>query len=130
MDIIDIKSCDSRTTLSFAVHSRNADEIRFFARISDAPFTGEVLASTYHNGPPTEFFDDMAKNWTGWEGQKGWEAIDGELSLTATTTSLGNVTLVVRMSADSGDYTASAILKFEAGSLDCIADDVRDLFLV
>lgn len=70
MDILDIKSCDSRTTLSFAVHSRNADEIRFFARISDAPFTGEVLASTYHNGPPTEFFDDLAKNWTGWEGQK------------------------------------------------------------
>ncbi len=54
-----------------------------------------------------------------------------ELSLTATTTSLGNVRLVVRMrGADSSDYTASAILKFEAGSLDCIADDVRDLFLV
>lgn len=128
MDIVDIKSCDSRTTLSFSVHSRNADEIRFFARISGAPFTGEVLASTYHNGPPTAFFDDMARNWTGWGGKKGWEAIDDELSLTATTTSLGNVTLVIKMSANAGDYTASAAIKLEAGRLDCIAEDVRSLF--
>ncbi len=47
MDIIDIKSCDSRTTLSFAVHSRNADDNPFFGENFDAPFTGEVLA------PPT-----------------------------------------------------------------------------
>jgi hypothetical protein len=128
MDIVDIKSCESRTTLSFAVHSRHEDEIRFFAKISGAPFTGEVLASTYHNGPPTSLFYDMAACWTGWRGEKSWEAIDGELSLTATTTSLGNVTLLVKMNADSGDYTATAVLKLEAGSLDRIADDVRSLF--
>jgi Family of unknown function (DUF6228) len=128
MDIVDIKSCESRVTLSFAVHSRHKDEIRFVAKISGAPFTGEVLASTYFKGPPTSLFDDMAACWTGWSGQKSWEAIDGELSLTATTTSLGKVTLLVRMNADSGDYTATAVLKLEAGSLDRIAGDVRSLF--
>lgn len=110
------------------MHNRSADEIRFRAKISGAPFTGEVLASTYFCGPPTTLFDDMAASWTGWSGQKSWQAIDGDLSLTATTTSLGNVTLVVEMSTHSGDYTAKAVLKLEAVSLDRVAAEVRSLF--
>ncbi len=54
-----------------------------------------------------------------------WEAIDGELSLAATTTPMGNVTLIVKMSVNDGDYTATALLKLEAGSLQRIAEDVR-----
>jgi hypothetical protein len=98
------------------------------AKISGTPFTGEVLASTYHNGPPTALFDDMAACCTGWQGQKIWEAIDDELSLKATTTSLGSVTLAVKMSVDHGDCTVTALLKLEAGSLERIADNIRALF--
>lgn len=129
MNVVTIKSCESRTKLSFAVHSRHQDEIRFWATISGAPFTGEVLASTYHVGSPTGLFDDMAACWVGWGGQKCWQAIDGELCLTATATSLGKVTLVAEMMAESGSYTAAATLKLEAGSLDRIADEVRSLFI-
>lgn len=127
-DMVEIKSCETCATLAFTVQSRDQDEIRFLARIAGTPFIGEVVASTYHNGPPTTLFDDMARCWTGWHGQKSWEAIDGELSLIATMTSLGKVTLVVKMSVDDGDYTATAVLNLEAGSLDRIADDVRSLF--
>lgn len=126
--MVEIKSCETRATLSFTVQNRDQNEIRFLARTAGTPFTGEVLASTYHNGPPTALFDDIAACWTGWQGQKSWEAIDGELSLTATTTSSGKVTLVVKMSADDGDCSTAAVLKLEAGSLDRIADDIRSLF--
>jgi hypothetical protein len=129
MTIVTVKSCESRTTLSFAVHSRHRDEIRFWATISGAPFTGEVLASTYHVGSPTALFDDMAACWVGWSGKKCWQAIDGELCLTATSTSLGNVTLIVEMMAESGGYTAAATLKLEAGNLGRVADEVRSLFI-
>lgn len=111
MNVVEIKSCESQTTLSFSLYSRHEYENCFLAKISGAPFTGEVLAS-----------------WTGWSGTKSWHAIDGELSLTATTTSLGKVTLVVEMSAGSGDYTLTATVKLEAGSLDRVADDVRSVF--
>ncbi|MBR8416416.1 DUF6228 family protein [Burkholderia dolosa] len=130
MNVVEIKSCESQTTLSLSLYSGDEDEVRFLATISGAPFTGEILASTYVSGPPTALFDAMAASWTGWSGPKCWHAIDGELPLTATTTSLGKVTLIVEMRAASGDYTdtATATLKLEAGSLDRIADDVRSLF--
>lgn len=126
--MVEIKYCESRATLSFVALSRHADEIRFVARISGAPFNGEVIASTYFNGPPTALFDDMAACWTGWNGQKSWNAIDGELSLAATTSSLGNVTLVVKMYANSGETSLTAVIRLEAGNLDRIAADVRSLF--
>ena len=128
MNVIETKSCDSQTVLTLSPHSRNPDEVLFLAKISAAPFSGEVLASTYVNGPPTTLFDDMATSWTGWSGSKDWHAIDGDLSFGATITSLGNVTLVVEMSANSGDDTLKATLKLEAGSLDRIAHDVRSIF--
>jgi len=114
--------------LTLSRHSRNTDEVLFLATISAAPFSGEVLASTYVSGPPTSLFDDMATSWTGWSGSKDWHAVDGDLSLTATSTSLGKVTLVVEMSANSGDDTLKATLKLEAGGLDRIAHDVRSIF--
>ncbi|SEA67322.1 hypothetical protein SAMN05192564_102649 [Paraburkholderia sartisoli] len=55
-------------------------------------------------------------DWTRLDGQKSWEGIDEELSLTATITSLGKVTLVVRTGADDGDYTAGSGAKTRSGS--------------
>ena len=130
MNVVEIKSCESRTILSLSLHSRREDEVRFLAKSSGAPFNGEVLVSTYFSGPPTRLFDAMATSSTGWSGSISWQAIDGELSLTATSTSLGKVTMLVEMSTDSGSYTATATLKLDAGALDRIADDVRSLFSV
>jgi hypothetical protein len=70
----------------------------------------------------------MADFWTGWTGEKSREAIGGELSLVVTTTSPGNVTLRVRISIHSGDYTTTALLKLEGGNLARTAAEVRSLF--
>jgi len=125
----DIKSCETGATLSLTLESRDDYETQFLARLTGTPFVGEVVASTYHNGPPSALFDQMAECWSGWQGQKSWEAIDGNLSLAATTTPLGKVTLVVKMSVNDGNFTATALLKLEAGSLQRIAEDVRAVFL-
>ncbi|MGA4005806.1 DUF6228 family protein [Ralstonia nicotianae] len=124
----DIKCSETAATLSLTLLGRGQHEIQFLARLRGAPFIGEVVASTYFNGPPSALFDDMAEYWTGWQGEKSWDEIDGALSLAATATSLGHVTLFVRMSANDGDYTATAVLRLEAGSLERIAEDVRAVF--
>ncbi|WP_416347940.1 DUF6228 family protein [Caballeronia mineralivorans] len=113
---------------SFVAQGRDEHETRFLARLTGAPSVGEVGASTYVSGPLTTLFDEMADCWTGWTGEKSREAIGGELSLVVTTTSPGNVTLRVRISIHSGDYTTTALLKLEGGNLARTAAEVRSLF--
>lgn len=127
-NMADIKCSETAARFSLTLLGRGQDEVRFLARLTGAPFIGEVVASTYFSGPPSALFDDMAQCWTGWQGEKRWEEIDGVLSLAATATSVGHVTLLVRMSTNGGDYTATAVLRLEAGSLERIAEDVRTVF--
>jgi hypothetical protein len=89
MDAIEIKSCDGSTTLILRVIGRSTDQIDFVAAIKGAPFVGKVRSSTYFSGPPSLLFRDMAESWKGWNGEKVWAALDGELRITATSSSLG-----------------------------------------
>ncbi|OAI16682.1 hypothetical protein A1355_09200 [Methylomonas koyamae] len=70
----------------------------------------------------------MAESWKGWEGEKVWSALDGELSLSATTTSLGHVTLRIEMVDPSGNFRLYAILGLEAGQLEKIFKNVSHVF--
>lgn len=126
LDIFEIRSCHGRSSFSARVTSRTADETSFVAILSDPPFHGEVGASTYVVGPLSDFFREMADAWSGWDGIKQWAALDGELSLSATMSSLGHVTLTIEISYLNSAMTTSLML--EAGSLEKIALDVADVF--
>jgi hypothetical protein len=108
------------------VTSRTADETLFVATLSDPPFHGEVGASTYVIGPLSDFFREMAEAWSGWDGVKRWAALDGELCLSATMSSLGHVRLAIEIAYLNSAMTTS--LTLEAGSLEKIALDVADVF--
>ena len=126
MDRVEVKSCHGRASLSMRVTSRASDETLFIATISDPPFHGEVGASTYVTGPVSAFFREMAEAWTGWDGVKRWAALDGELSLSATTSRLGQVALRIELATLTS--TISTNLALEAGSLERIARDVSQIF--
>lgn len=128
MDTVSIKSCDDSTTLSFRLLERTSEAIEFIASVTGAPFVGEIQSTTYFSGPPSLLFQDMAESWKKWEGEKVWSALDGELSLSATTTSIGHVTLKIEMVDPSGNFRLYAILGLEAGQLEEIYKNVSAVF--
>lgn len=128
MDTVSIKSCDDATTLTFRLSGSTSEAIDFVASVTEAPFVGEVQSSTYYSGPPSLLFREMAESWRGWKGEKVWSAIDSELTLSATSTSLGHITLKVTMVDQSGNYRLYAILGLEAGQLEEVFKNVSSLF--
>lgn len=126
MDRAEVKSCHGQASFSMRVTSRASDETLFIATLSDPPFHGEVGASTYVTGPVSAFFREMAEAWTGWDGVKRWAALDGELSLSATTSRLGQVALKIELATLTS--TMSTNLALEAGSLERIAREVSQVF--
>ena len=129
MDPVSIKSCNDSTELILSVTSRSNYETRFIAEIRGAQFNGSIESSTYFSGPPSLLFKEMAENWDGWDGEKCWSAIDGELYLSATTNSLGSIILKVRMVYLSGDFELLATVALEAGQLDTIFRRVTNLYV-
>lgn len=128
METIEIKSCDDSTTLTLKIIGANEESSKFVASVTGAPFIGEVATTTYFVGSPSLLFRDMADNWQGWKGDKVWGALDGELTLTATATSLGCVTLIVEMTERAGAFRLQATLGLEAGQLETISKRVESLF--
>jgi hypothetical protein len=72
-----------------------------------------------------EFFTDLAKHWRGWDGEKTWESLEGDLVLSASHDGLGHVKLTVELRDRFRDieygWLARAALLLEAGSLDEVA---------
>ncbi len=121
-----IKSARDATRLTFSYAAGES----FTAALQSAHFSGRVVASSYHSGPPSLLFDDMAAHWRGWEQPKEWAALDDDLRLTATSDALGHIELEVIMRADSdpAGWRLQATLELPAGELDEIARLVRIVF--
>lgn len=72
------------------------------------------------------FWCDLAKAWRGWKGMREWESLEGDLGLSATSDSLGHISLEVRIQEGSPfRWKVSAMLELDAGSLDRIASRAR-----
>ncbi len=79
---------------------------------------------------PSQLIKDLAKNWRGWKGKKGWSALDGELELEALSDSLGHVYLscsLPNMGADEFWETRIQII-VEAGALEELANASVNFF--
>jgi hypothetical protein len=82
----------------------------------------------YHFLP--RFFDDLAKEWRGWAGEKTWESVESHIALRATADRLGHVFLRVTLrdvDAPAG-WRAEATLLIEAGQLDALARSAWRVF--
>jgi hypothetical protein len=123
---VTIKSAKDATRLTL---TRTSGE-EFTAALQSAHFSGRVVASTYFSGPPSLLFDDVAANWRGWKGEKEWAALEDNLRLTATSDSLGHITLTVAMRgySDPADWRLTGGLELLAGELEALARSVRDVF--
>lgn len=78
----------------------------------------------HHSSSLAAYFGELAALWwRGWDGEKVYESLEGQLRLSATRDSVGHVYLGVALRDGMGgaDYTAGAKLVIDAGQLDAIA---------
>jgi len=74
------------------------------------------------------FFQEMANNWTGWNGVKFWKSVEGDLRFDAAHDNLGYVKLKVSLIRNQGEEDESKFvgnLKIELGSLEQVVADVK-----
>jgi len=102
----------------------------FIVSLYNAPMNGTVRLSDLEPNRWAEYFEDLAKNWKGWKGEKKIGSIEGDLTLKATSDSLGHISVRIELKADQGgaDWLVAGTLVLEAGSLDMIAKSARRFF--
>ena len=65
----------------------------------------------------------MAAEWRGWKGEKKWESLEGELSLTCTSDGLGHVAIQVDLVTDPmREWRGGGRIVVEAGQLGALAN--------
>lgn len=82
-----------------------------------------VVAYRPHGGFDCTF-QEMAAASRGWEGDKVWRSLEGELRLVCTRDGLGHIKIAVELRTDwKSDWRAERVLVVEAGQLDRLARD-------
>ncbi len=124
--IVTIKSASDGTRLTFS----DLEGESFTALMENPLFSGRIVASTYHSGPPSLLFDEIAAEWRGWKKEKEWAALEDELRLTATSDHTGHITLrvVMRDSGHANGWRLDASLVLESGQLEALAQEVSKVF--
>lgn len=125
---ITIKSLSDGARLTFA----DLEGVSFSATMESAHFSGHVVTSTRASGPPSLLFDEIAREWRGWEQKKQWLALDDDLRLTAISDRRGHIYLQVVM-RDSGrpdGWRLEATLQLEAGQLEALAQTMSEFFSI
>jgi hypothetical protein len=114
-------------TLSNFVHEdSSALSESFLASIKNYEIQVETRVSSFMAPSLGVYFQDIAKSWRGWKGEKKWATLEGEFEFIATCDSLGHVRLGVYLrSPHTGfHWELRTALELEAGQLDSIAREV------
>jgi hypothetical protein len=79
-------------------------------------------------GGLAEYFEGLAYDWRGWEGERRWASLEDDVELVATHDGLGTIALVVQLRTEAfaqHRWSASAELLLDAGGLDRLAREAR-----
>jgi len=78
------------------------------------------------------FFDDLAACWKGWEGEKRWESVEQDFTLSITADGLGHVAMKVILKSGpyEDDWCVQSVIHVDAGQLEEIAATVKKLLHV
>jgi len=88
-------------------------------------FSGALRVYGYMGSGLPDLFEDLARNWRGFDGEKSWSSLEGEFSLRASADKLGHTCLGFTLHERHCDWTLEGALVLEAGQLDRIAREVR-----
>ncbi|HJR08887.1 MAG TPA: DUF6228 family protein [Pyrinomonadaceae bacterium] len=137
---LEIKSASGTSALGIAGWETD-DRARRFDYLNVTLYASGLHASTriyniyYGDGAGSlpSFFKDMAMNWRGWEGEKRWESVEGDLKMTCTSHPLGHINLAVELHSYLDDpfvWDVRCSLVLESWQLDVLADEARKVFQI
>ena len=132
-DRVEIKSSEGAAclTLSEPEADRGGDPPGYFtATVVDANFRASSRVYAYGAGNIADLFEDLARNWRGWEGEKSGGSIEGDLCIDCESDRLGHT--FARVTLTSGPYDrcwrAEVTIRLDAGQLDGLAKQARQFF--
>jgi hypothetical protein len=91
MSKVTIKSVNTGAKLEFSEVENEYFTVTFSSVSLNASYRVWVYTGDYER--LVSLFVEMAKNWTGWEGVKNWDAIEDDFSLSCTSDRLGHLRL-------------------------------------
>jgi hypothetical protein len=125
-----IHSVDSEKELVFSLYQGEQFQVDLKGYEVSAMVNVWNGGKCYSSSLP-HFFKNLAFHKKPWSGSKEWGSLDGELKISATCTTLGQVAFAVELrQAVSGpeEWLVKASIVTELGQLDKIAKDARAFF--
>lgn len=74
------------------------------------------------------FFEDLAENWKGFDGEKKWSSLEGEFGLDCTSDNLGHFALEATIRNNEDTRYARKTIFIESGQLENISLEAKDFF--
>jgi hypothetical protein len=108
-----------------------AGSTQYFVTGEAPKFSASVeVDNSPYGSLPTELFCQIATDWAGWKGEKGWQALEGEYVLSASTDSTGHITIAAWLNGLSHPPTWEGKISVvvEAGALDKLANEAKEFF--
>lgn len=107
------------------------DGCHFDASFVSTPLSASVRVYEIQPQNWSAFFADIAAHWKGWSGIKQLESLEGHLGVSATSDSLGHISLRVKLRdviPGAPDWRAEGTLVVEAGQLEKLAYEAKEFF--
>jgi len=114
--------------LSDPVFVKHTDDhgLEYFRVTAAGPaFSGALRVYAYMSSGLPALFEEFARNWRGFDGEKSWSSLEGEFSLRASVDKLGHTWLGFILHERDHGWKLEGGLLLEAGQLEHIARDVR-----
>jgi hypothetical protein len=126
---------DSRNSDEFELSEREGlrrrdggEYFRVTIRASGLTASAQVYAFELDGGL-VQFLEGVAASWRGWEGEKAWTSLEGELRFVCRSDSLGHITIEVTLNqASAGGWSVRDDFHVDAGQLEQIAANVKRFF--
>lgn len=111
--------------------AEGAEYYRVTLKAKDIIVSAKVYAFEPYNNL-SQFFNDLAAHWRGWNGEKQWSSLEGEFTLKCESDSCGHVSMdvVLKSGLYEDDWSVQTGISIDAGQLEEIAANVKQFFSV
>jgi hypothetical protein len=116
------------TKLGLTCHDRHPDGSpqTIMATLDGPGLSASVTAYDDNYGALADFFDDLAGSWRGWDGERGFGSLEGDLDLLAVHDGHIRLTVRLRVVDGPGDWNVRATVTIDPGEdISSAAADVR-----
>jgi hypothetical protein len=124
-----VEIASSRGTRSLRFHNRQGDY--FTASIEgDGPQAAKLVWGYTDCEFLVQLFESIALDWRGWQGERTWESIEGDLGLAVSSKSTGQITITITLCSNDGEdnWRLQVPIYSEGGQLERIAHQVAAFF--